>query len=95
MKNIDKTMLVIAIDTMRSVKERTDALRNGDGTLSNYDGIRRGVISDLVDFGFTVKDDWNMTAISYGGVRSTCTFGVMGCIGNWLRAAEKALAVLS
>lgn len=45
----------------------------------------------LESVGAKTRDEWNVAAIKLMGIRSTCTWGFSGALGNWLRAARAKL----
>jgi hypothetical protein len=91
MKKVDVTMVAIAIRTARDIADSFSDKLGYDGSDGAYDRGRQASASaknQLEDFGFTVRDDYRGHAVSFGGVRATCTGGLLGAVQNWLRKAE-------
>lgn len=77
---VDNVMAAFAPDSRNFTAER-EARKEAIGLARNA----------LESVGAKTRDEWNGAAIKLVGIRSTCTWGFSGALGNWLRAARAKL----
>lgn len=89
-KAIDVTLVTHAIGVVREIsaelKQKVDVFPYA--SFGEFTAAHHLAINKLEEHGFRVREDWRGARIGNLGIHSSCTGGLLGAMGNWLRAAE-------